>query len=167
MLSGIYHSLFLDIKGRFNQLLYMLKSPLNLIAILIYLFSIIALVVSTEKVYSLLCNPDDELFDVADYLDENVPDGAKIIGQPAISFLSRNHTLYALDHIMMHHKGGNQYNINYQRIRKLPVEYIILDPFYKSTPGVSPDLERFLEEYCIIEIQIENTEIYRVITYDF
>ena len=118
-----------------------------------------------EKVYSLLCHPNSEIYDVADYFDTDVPNGTKIIGQPAISFLSRNHTLYALDHIMMHHKGGNHYNINYQKIRKLPIEYIILDPFYKGTPGISPDLERFLEDYCIIEMQFENTEIYRVISY--
>lgn len=167
LLSGIYHTLILEIEGRFNQVIYILQSPLSLIVILIYLFSIVALAVSTEKVYSLLCHPNCEVYDVADYLDTNVPIGAKIVGQPAISFISKNHTLYALDHIMMHHKGENQYNINYQRIRKLPVKYIILDPFYKSTPGISPDLERFLEDYCIIEIQFENTEIYRVISYDF
>ena len=154
-------------KGRFNKILYMLQSPLSLIVILIYLFSIIAIAVSTEKIYSLLSHPNSEFFDVAEYLDTNVPIGTKIIGQPALSFISKNHTLYALDHIMKHHKGGNQYEVNYQRIRKLPVKYIILDPFYKSTPGISPDLELFLEEYCIIEKQFSNTEIYRIISYDF
>ena len=167
MLSEIYYTLFLDMKGRFNKILYMLQSPLSLIVILIYLFSIIAIAVSTEKIYSLVCHPNCEIFDVADYLDTNVPIGTKIIGQPALSFISKNHTLYALDHIMKHHKGGNQYEVNYQRIRKLPVKYIILDPFYKSTPGISPDLELFLEEYCIIETQFSNTEIYRIISYDF
>lgn len=135
-------------------------NPRILLSVLIGLIVLIGLYNTLNSVGAIFTSEGDyEPQQVANYLDMYVEEGAVIVGNPAIDFLSKKHIFHDTQ-TLIENAERQEYTLHQPLLRKL--DYLIVDPQLKYGWGISPELQEFLESQCILERTFGDTDLYRV-----
>jgi 4-amino-4-deoxy-L-arabinose transferase-like glycosyltransferase len=144
-----------------EKILDLFANPRILLSILVVFIVLIGLYGTLDNVgYTLTSEGDYEPQQVAEYLDLYVAEGAVIVGNPAIDFLSKKHVFHDTQ-TLIENAELQEYTLHQPLLKKLG--YLIVDPQLKYGWGISPDLHDFLESQCILERTFGDTDLYRVI----
>jgi len=128
--------------------------------------SIFLLILVIQASYSLIMDvrlitqTNKEPLEAADWINTNVLTSEKVIGPPTIAFLCRDRIFYDYKGITTIIRGLGDYELNYELMKS--VNYIVIDEHFKWFPGISRELQQFLETNCTLSDIIGKTDIYSV-----
>jgi len=148
-------------KMMIEKILDLFANPRILLSILVVFIVLIGLYNTLNNVGTIFTSEGDyEPQQVAEYLDLYVEEGAVIVGNPAIDFLSKKHVFHDTQTLIENAELQGAYTLHKPLLRKL--DYLIVDPQLKYGWGISPELHEFLESQCILERTFGDTDLYRV-----
>jgi hypothetical protein len=144
-----------------GKLLDLFANPRILLSILVLFIVLIGLYNTLNNMGTIFTSEGDyEPQQVAEYLDLYVEEGAVIVGNPAIDFLSKKHVFHDPQTLIENAERQGEYTLHQPLLRKL--DYLIVDPQLKYGWGISPELSEFIDSRCILEGTFGDTDLYRV-----